>query len=176
MDTNFPELVVQRFWDKVEPDDSGCMIWGGARTSTGYGRYSVRDATGSHVNYRAHRFSWMITYHEEIPRNREICHTCDVRLCVNPNHLFVGTHRENMLDAQAKGRLAVPEPPQRGKGRKKREKRMPSVIDDTLPSIDEIVLTPRDYGPPDLEDFGNDEAGQEDRDRGDGWRWEELFD
>jgi hypothetical protein len=165
----FSEIVVQRFWDKVEPEEeTGCLIWGGARTSTGYGRYSVSDGEGGSTNYRAHRFAWMLS-NGHIPRNKELCHKCDVRLCVNPQHLFLGTHRENMLDAQSKGRLVVPEPPQRGKGRKKHRKAI--VIDE-----DAIAIVPHEYAPSELEDFGNDEAGPEDLTRGANWRWDELFD
>jgi hypothetical protein len=169
----FSEIVVQRFWDKVEPEEeTGCLIWGGARTSTGYGRYSVSNGDGGSRNYRAHRFAWMLT-NGDIPRTKELCHKCDVRLCVNPQHLFLGTHRENMLDAQSKGRLVVPEPPQRGRGRLKkklaRHRRIAHPED-----LAEIV--PHEYAPSELEDFGNDEAGPEDHHRGDSWRWEELFD
>lgn len=169
----FPEIIVRRFWDKVEPDEStGCMLWGGARTATGYGRYSVKDENGEYTNYRAHRFSWIIT-NGDIPRNRELCHTCDVRLCVNPEHLFIGTHRENMMDAKAKGRLVVPEPPQR-KPRTKvyatpAVRTFVEVPDEESEIVPHVIVS-------ELEDFGNDEAGPEDYSRGDGWRWEELFD
>lgn len=171
--TIFPEIVVRRFWDKVEADEkTGCLIWGGARTSTGYGRYSVRDENGEYTNYRAHRFAWMLL-NGEIPRNRELCHTCDVRLCVNPKHVFVGTHRDNMMDAKAKGRLVVPEPPQRRPKKVYANKAIRTTIEVEDPP-DEIV--PHVVAPSEMEDFANDEAGPEDLSRGDGWRWEELFD
>lgn len=175
MADNFPEIIVRRFWDKVEPEEStGCMLWGGARTATGYGRYSVKDVNGEYTNYRAHRFAWILT-NGDIPRNRELCHKCDVRLCVNPEHLFIGTHRENMLDAQSKGRLFVPEPPQKRRPKKvyaNKAIRTTIEIDEVVP--DEII--PHVAAPSELEDFGDGEAGPEDHSRGDGWRWEELFD
>lgn len=58
---------------------------------------------------RVHRVAWILK-HGEIPTDKEICHTCDVRSCFNPDHLFVGTHLDNMRDAMQKGRV----PPRQG--------------------------------------------------------------
>lgn len=77
---------------------SGCWLWTGSWSSNGYGRAEKQ---------LAHRLSWQF-YRGEIPLNKEVCHSCDVRQCVNPEHLFVGTHSENMLDALRKGRLRLP--------------------------------------------------------------------
>lgn len=52
----------------------------------------------------AHRFSWEI-YFGKPPKDKEVCHRCDVPLCVNPEHLFLGTHKENMQDAANKNRI-----------------------------------------------------------------------
>lgn len=72
-----------------------CWIWTGNHNSAGYGTYA--DAL-------VHRLVW-IEVNGEIPEGYEICHSCDVKLCVRPSHLFRGTHAENMADAHAKGRL-----------------------------------------------------------------------
>ena len=56
-------------------------------------------------SYKGHRLSWIIHNNKLIPQNLEICHTCDNPACVNPNHLFLGTHQDNMQDALKKGRL-----------------------------------------------------------------------
>jgi hypothetical protein len=91
---------IQRFWEKVNitaPDK--CWLWKGA-SLRGYGR--------AFLNYpqrkvQAHRVAYAIS-HGKIPSGKCICHRCDVTLCVNPSHLFVGTHQENIQDRTMKGR------------------------------------------------------------------------
>jgi len=88
----------QRFEDKVIPEpNSGCWLWDGA-ASKGYGQIGV----GGKLLY-AHRVSWERT-HGDIPEGSHVLHRCDVTLCVNPDHLFLGTHKDNMRDMAKKGR------------------------------------------------------------------------
>jgi hypothetical protein len=87
-----------RFWLKVRKTDS-CWLWEGTR-SRGYGQFRM-DRRG----VLAHRLAWVFT-NGSIPNGMFVCHHCDVKLCVNPSHLFIGTHADNMRDRNEKGRQA----------------------------------------------------------------------
>lgn len=87
------------FWSRVEKTD-GCWLWRG-KVYGGYGRdYSP---WGRQRGSLAHRIAWELS-HGEIPNGLCICHHCDVRNCVNPAHLFLGTVADNNRDRDAKGR------------------------------------------------------------------------
>jgi hypothetical protein len=90
-----------RFWQSVHKSD-GCWEWRGHRNHRGYGEITVDTR---HV--KAHRFSWAL-HHGAIPAGVVVCHHCDNRACVRPDHLFLGTMRDNMLDAKRKGRAYQP--------------------------------------------------------------------
>src|SRR5207253_1618458 len=75
---------------------SGCLIWQGPPNAKGYGQVRFRQRT-----YLAHRWAWTIA-HGPIPAGAFLCHRCDERRCVNPDHLFLGTHAINMVDLKAK--------------------------------------------------------------------------
>lgn len=87
-----------QFWSKVNRTE-GCWLWAGSkRSEMGYGSFVVRGRS-----FAAHRVSWELT-HGPIPPGLKVLHKCDVPACVNPDHLFLGTDKDNHQDKAAKGR------------------------------------------------------------------------
>lgn len=87
-----------RFFAKVKKTDT-CWLWTANQTGTGYGAFNYRGRS----SFKAHRASWILHY-GEIPGKLLVCHHCDVKLCVRPDHLFLGTHSDNAQDCIRKGR------------------------------------------------------------------------
>lgn len=101
--------VNERFGESYTIQPSGCWLWnretrgrglrGNRKTPNIYGAFYFNGKTQS-----AHRVAWQLTF-GPIPSRLLVCHTCDNGLCVNPEHLFLGTNRDNMQDCSRKGRI-----------------------------------------------------------------------
>jgi hypothetical protein len=92
----------QRFWSKVQKT-RGCWLWSGSKCEKGYGRFAINRKPNL-----SHRVSWELSF-GKIRDGLFVLHRCDNPSCVRPNHLFLGTQKDNMADMHAKKRAPVGE-------------------------------------------------------------------
>lgn len=90
----------------VRGNAEDCWEWTGSKVNKGYGKYNAsKDKSGKRRQMNAHRMAYMLANDiTELPKHIFVLHKCDNPPCVNPNHLFPGTNRENVRDMWAKGR------------------------------------------------------------------------
>lgn len=89
------DILMQR---SVQISESGCLIWMGAMSTNGYGSMRICSK-----GYSTHRLSYY-AFNGDIPDGMSVLHSCDIRSCVNPNHLRAGTYQDNQRDRLIRGR------------------------------------------------------------------------
>lgn len=110
----------ERFFQKVNKTES-CWLWTGALNSRGYGSFRFNGKSES-----AHRYSFRY-FNGEIQPGMIICHKCDVPACVNPQHLWEGTHLDNNQDCIAKGRFVQSSGNKQGHNQYKNNKMLKNI-------------------------------------------------
>ena len=117
------QICAERFWSKVKIAAPGeCWEWQASMNHLGYGQawWGKKMRSCHRIAYELGRGS--------IPDGLHVLHTCDNRKCVNPAHLWLGTHKENMADMIAKGRRGTRSPLAKGRGKQIKPKRLVRVI------------------------------------------------
>lgn len=105
-------ILQSRIFENIVLDpETQCWLWQRPLNNCGYGQlcwaglYECHSGNGKPKTTTAHRAAWELFYDDQIPPGIEVCHTCDVRHCLNPAHLWLGTHTDNMQDAARKRRI-----------------------------------------------------------------------
>ena len=100
--------IAERFnaYAEIPEDRSACWGWTGERQKAGYAL--VNEGVGGRRRAPASRISWSLYHGRPWPDGMIACHSCDNPICVNPQHIWPGTNKDNTLDAVKKGRVGAP--------------------------------------------------------------------
>jgi len=99
------EDIKSRLLGKIEINNE-CWEWQGATNNHGYGTMKITNLQGSDEGRKTcyvHRMSYLC-HNNEFPSDQLVCHTCDNPICINPDHLFLGSNQDNMNDMKSKNR------------------------------------------------------------------------
>ena len=96
------KTLLERFNSKYTIAPNGCWLWNANKNNKGYGMFRVTTKAWENKTL-AHRVSYELA-NGKIPEGKHICHTCDTPSCVNPEHLFIGSRSDNMIDCIRKNR------------------------------------------------------------------------
>lgn len=101
---------IKSFWKRIQIYNDGCWLWVGPKCKDGYGKIGVKryGASSDRNTVRSHRFSWVLHNQQQIPKGMWVLHKCDNPPCVRPDHLFLGTAKENKADCIKKDRDGGP--------------------------------------------------------------------
>lgn len=136
--------IEKRFWDRVNKTD-GCWKWTASKNLRGYGQLTFGSRTDKSRNtVSAHRLSWMINV-GDIPSKMCVLHKCDNPPCVRPEHLYVGTHQDNMRDRDSKGRNAQVAGEQHGAA-KLTEEQVKEIRSQYIPGVISQSMLAAHYG------------------------------
>lgn len=125
--------IEERFWNKVRKTDD-CWFWTGSKSDRGYGKIYWNGKT-----VRANRVSWELHF-GPIPEDQDVLHKCDNPACVRPDHLFLGTHLQNMQDRDRKKRRKPPQGEKHGCAKLTKEK----IIE--IRALGKLKIKQRDIG------------------------------
>lgn len=95
-------ILKHEFFSKIQKTRS-CWLWKSSFSGHGYGMFR-KSIDNNLYCIGAHRASWIIHHQKKIPDKMLVCHECDNKKCVNPNHLFIGSHQNNSDDKITKNR------------------------------------------------------------------------
>ena len=95
---------VKRFYQRIDTRDDDCWDISYAKDRDGYSRFGIYSKDVGVINVKSHRFMYMLHHLDENIEDLEVCHSCDNPGCVNPDHLFLGTHQDNVKDCVNKNR------------------------------------------------------------------------
>lgn len=121
--------LYRTFWEKVNKSGE-CWTWTRSKNSDGYGNISINGKLD-----KAHRVAWILT-NGEIPNKLHVLHTCDNPSCVNPNHLYLGNHQDNMRDKRNR---------KRGRGQNGEKCHLSKLTENQVKEIRELSSTGISY-------------------------------